>query len=99
MLVKDLIEQLSKMDPETEVFLYKQGGMGCPGYSTTRIKVVQGYVVRDPENSGRLHTRAKGNGLFVDTAWANQVMGDGKKFLDLTSPTIHPAIQIDLPRY
>ena len=47
----------------------------------------------------RFYTRMAGNGIFVDERSAHQVMNDGKEFLDLASPTIHPAVQINLPRY
>lgn len=98
MLIKELIEALSKMDPETEVMLYKQGAYDSPSFSTTKILIKKGYAVRDPEESGSFYTKAKGNGMFVDEDYANQVMDDGQKFLDLTSPTIHPVIQLEIPR-
>ncbi len=100
MLVKELIEALSKMDPNMEVVLFRQGMYDAPSFSTTRIQIVPGYLVRDPESSASFYTKAKGNGIFVDEVQANRVMPvDGQKFLDLTSPTIHPAVQLDLPRY
>jgi hypothetical protein len=99
MRVNELIAVLSKMDPDMEVVLYRPGGHNSPSYSTTRMNVVPGYLVRDPESSGSFYTKAKGNGLFVDEASANRVMADGQRMLDLTSPTIHPAVQLDLPPF
>lgn len=99
MLVKDLIAALSAIDPNTEVFLKRPGGYYGPGHSSTNLKVITGHVVRDPEKQGGLLTRAGGCGYFVDEVSANAVMYDGKKFLNLRSPNIHPAVQLDLEPY
>lgn len=99
MKVKELIEALSSMDPEIEVVLFKQGAYDCPSFSTTRIKIVEGYLVRDEEDTVSFYTKARGNGMFVDKQYASTVCEDGKTFLDLTSITIHPAVQLDLPKW
>jgi hypothetical protein len=98
MLVKDLIAALSAIDPNTEVFLSRPGNHYGPGYSSTNLKMITGHVVRDPEERGGLYTRAAGCGFFFDEVTANKVMSDGKKFLDLSSPNIHPAVQLELGR-
>jgi hypothetical protein len=99
MQVKDLIKILMDMDPEHEVVLHHPGSFNSPGYSSTRLRVTPGFLVRDPEDSGSWYTKKNGVGLFVDQNAANRVMPDGQKFLDTSSPTIHPAISLDLPKY
>jgi len=99
MLVKDLISLLSAIDPNTEVFLKRPGSQYSPSYNSTNLKVLTGHIVRDPESKGGLYTRAAGCGLFVTDQSANAIMSDGKKFLDLSSPNIHPAVEISLEPY
>jgi hypothetical protein len=94
--VKDLIEQLSQMDPEMEVFLPVPGGMKVSAYASTRLKIEQGYTVHDETG---FYAKSRGNGVFFDEAFSNRIMDDGKKFLDLTSSTIHRSVQISLHRY
>lgn len=99
MTVGELMDILATMDKDLEVVLYKRGSYYSPSYSTTRIKVSEGFLVRDEEDSGSFLTKRDGNGLFVDNDMAHRVMDDGQTFLNFDSPTIHRAISIDLPKY
>lgn len=96
MRVKELIEQLSGLDPEMEVTLHRQGFHASPSYDSSKLIVEKGYLVCDADG---FYSRSEGNGCFVEGTRANRVMNDGKKFLDLTSPTIYPAIHIKLSHY
>jgi hypothetical protein len=98
MLVKELIDALSKIDPETEIMLFVRGTFEQPSFSTTNIEIKTGYAVRDTEESVSFYNKKTGNGLFVEKTRANRIMDDGQKFLDLTSPTIYPAIQLEVSR-
>jgi len=99
MLVKELIDALSQIDPETEIMLFvRRETFEEPRFSTTNIEIKTGYAVRDTEESVSFYNKKTGNGLFVEKTRANQIMDDGQKFLDLTSPTIYPAIQLEVAR-
>ena len=96
MRVKDLLKELSELDPETEVFLHIPGGFSAPAYETTNFSIQKGFVVRDPEREHNFYTKARGNGMFVTEQAAMTVCEDGQTFLKIGAPTVHPAYRLTI---
>lgn len=87
MKIKDLIKELRKYPPGTEV-VFHDGPIGR-GIDYTKIEILKGHLVCD-ENGFR--SLKEGHGYFVNDKFAKAKQEDGKSLLDLTSKTIYPAI-------
>lgn len=90
MNVKELIEQLSKLPPETIVSIHGARGYGYD-YDSSNLTFEEGYFVGDEHQVGE--------GIFVEKVTATIPCGDGKPLLDLTSPLIKPGIKFRFNRY
>lgn len=83
MKVKDLMEILEKHNPDAEFVFYDSSVFG--GYQTSNgFRFDVGYYVTDAIDFPY--------GCFVSRDLAFQVQNDGQMLLDLSSPTIVPAL-------
>jgi hypothetical protein len=89
MNVKELIEKLSQLPPESEVTITLREGR----IDTANLTIQEGYFVTGAFDHGR-----NGEGHFIDQRMAVRICDDGKPLLDLTSEHIKPSILIHYKR-
>jgi hypothetical protein len=95
MKIKDLIRKLESFsDQGLEVSIFDPKTS-----STINIDLVPGYMLCDETDLGAsnevLFTIDSGTGFFIEKGWAERILPESQKsFLDLTSPTIYPCLQI-----
>lgn len=88
MKVKDLIQELSKLDPETDILFAKSNWASD---ISVDAELVNGYSVGHPKKDNPFGTRPP---LFVNHERAHRVCEDGKTFLSFKSRHIKPAIYL-----
>ena len=88
MKVKDLIRELSKLDPEQDILFAKSNWASD---ISVDAELVNGYSVSHSKNDNPLGTRPP---LFVDYERAHRICEDGKTFLSFRSRHIKPAIYL-----
>lgn len=91
MNVRELIEKLGQLPPESEVTITLREGRA----DTSNLSLREGYFV-----TGNFTDHApSGEGNFVDRRTAVRICDDGKPLLDLTSKHIKPAVLIYFKRW
>lgn len=88
MKVKDLIRELSQLDPEMDVLFAKSSWATS---ISVDAELVNGYSVGYPKKDNPLGTRPP---VFVDQKTAHRVCEDGKTFLSFKSRHIKPAFYL-----
>ncbi len=88
MKVKDLIRELSKLDPEQDILFAKSNWTSD---ISVDAELVNGYSVDHSKKDNPLGTRPP---LFVDYGQAHRVCEDGKTFLSFRSRHIKPAVYL-----
>lgn len=88
MKVKDLIQELSKLDPEMDILFAKSNWASD---TSVDAEIVNGYSVGHSKKDNPLGTRPP---IFVDHERAHRVCEDGRTFLSFKSRHIKPAIYL-----
>ncbi len=88
MKVKDLIQKLSKLDPDMDVLFAKSN---WTSEISVGAELVNGYSVNHSQKSNPLGTRPP---IFIDYEYAHSKCEDGKTYLNFKSKLIKPAIYL-----
>lgn len=88
MKVKDLIQELNKLDPNMEILFAKSN---WASEISIGAELVSGYSVNHSQKSNPLGTRPP---IFIDYEYAHRKCEDDKTFLNFKSKLIKPAIHL-----
>lgn len=88
MKVKELIEELSRLDPEMNILITKGS---WSSEVSVGAELVKGYSVNHSRKDNPFGTRSP---IFVDYDRAHQICEDGRTFLDFRSPNIKPVVYL-----
>lgn len=86
MKVKDLIKQLSKLNPNLDLLFSESKPSNK---LMIDVDLIQGFAVSWPKDQDVFGTRSP---FFVASKEAYRMCEDGQTYLDFTSPDINPAI-------